>query len=58
MYWGPLDIAARFKEWKVKNLISVKSKERTSHANLVMQGFGVAKISLYHYDFLTGKAIQ
>lgn len=51
LYWGPLDIAARFKEWKVKNLICIKSNDRTSHANLVMQGFGVAKISLYHNVF-------
>lgn len=36
MYWGLLDIVVRFKEWKVKNLILVKFKERISYVNLVM----------------------
>lgn len=57
MYWGLLDIVVRFKEWKVKNLILVKFKERISYVNLVMSGFGVVKIFFYYYDFLIGKVI-
>lgn len=57
MYWGLLDIVVRFKEWKVKNLILVKFKERISYVNLVIFGFGVVKIFFYYYDFLIGKVI-